>query len=88
MCLLAAAERVSSIAWLVRIQPSCPVEMSDRVAVLQAEQCPECQAYYVRSCASFECLPVVEIFLEEGITDSEVRASAVSFHNVSKARSL
>lgn len=45
----------------------------DRIAVLQAQQCPECQACYVRSCASFECLPVVEVFLEEGITDIEVR---------------
>ena len=45
----------------------------DRIAVLQAEQCSECQACYVRSCASFECLPVVEIFLEEGISDTEVR---------------
>ena len=38
----------------------------------QAEQCPECQACYVRSCASFECIPAVEVFLEDGITDEEV----------------
>ena len=38
----------------------------------QAEQCPECQACYVRSCASFECIPAVEVFLEDGITDKEV----------------
>lgn len=39
---------------------------------MQAEQCPECYASYVRSCASFECLPVLEIILEDGITDLEV----------------
>ena len=38
----------------------------------QAEQCPECQACYVRSCASFECIPAVEVSLEDGITDKEV----------------
>lgn len=42
--------------------------------MVQAEQCPECQACYVRSRASFECIPVVEVFLEEGIADAEVSA--------------
>ena len=41
--------------------------------MLQAEHCSECHACYVRSRASFECLPVVEVFLEEGISDTEVR---------------
>ena len=41
--------------------------------MLQAEQCSECHACYVRSRASFECLPVVEVFLEEGISDTKVR---------------
>ena len=29
----------------------------------------------MRSAASFECLPVVEVFLEDGITDAEVLAA-------------
>ena len=47
----------------------------------QAEQCAECQACYVRSCASFECIPAVEVFLEDGITDEEVNIQRQAPHN-------
>jgi len=46
------------------------------VLLFQEGHCQTCGSAYIRSFLTFECLPLVEVYLKEGISDDEVNALA------------